>query len=211
MRRRLCTIGILASLWASFGCAAAPHATPRATLDAFVTAARRDDLTAIRRLVAGGEDGLVLEARAPELHALVDEVVAALEAGRTPVAVIARPSLGVASAVEETTGWRVADPGFGDRGAGRIPGREGARAAIRGLHESLQQGGVSWAGLLSARARGALDADLRALFEATEHVEWLDIPEGTGPLWVRLPDGRGLVLVWEDGGWRVDGLRDDGP
>lgn len=211
MHRRLRTIGIIASLWTSLGCAAGPHATPRATLDDFVTAARRDDLAAVRRMVSGGGDAAVVDAHTPELHALVDEVVAALEAGRTPVVVIARPALGVASAVEEPAGWRVADPGFGDRGAGRIPGREGARAAIRGLHESLQQGGVSWAGLLSARARGALDADLRALFEATEHVEWLDIPDGTGPLWVRLPDGRGLVLVWEDGGWRVDGLRDDGP
>lgn len=124
---------------------------------------------------------------------------------------VAHPALGVAAAVEEPGGWRVADPGFGERGAGRVPGREGARAALRGLHQSLRQGGVSWATLLSARARGALDADLRALAEATEHVEWLDIPEGNGPLSVRLPDGRVLVLVWEDGAWRVDGLRDEGP
>jgi len=60
--------------------------------------------------------------------------------------------------------------------------------------------------MLSARARGAMESDLRDLAAALEDPDALQFPEIPGATRVRLPDGRVLLLVWERDGWRVEGL-----
>ena len=62
--------------------------------------------------------------------------------------------------------------------------------------------------MLSARARGAMESDLRGLAAALEDPDAVQFPVVPGATRVLLPDGRVLLLVWEDDGWHVEGLRE---
>ena len=108
---------------------------------------------------------------------------------------------------EESEGWRVADPMMGPTPGARTRGRAGVRAALRGLHRALRRRDVPGIlGALSQRLRGALEAEIATLLAGTEDPDALDVPEIQGPTRVRLRDGRAVVLVWEDGQWRVDDI-----
>lgn len=108
---------------------------------------------------------------------------------------------------EESDGWRVADPMMGPAPGARTPGRAGMRAALRGLHRALRRRDVpAILSALSLRLRGALEAEIAALLAGTDDPDALDVPEIEGPRRVRLRDGRAVVLVWEDGQWRVDDI-----
>jgi hypothetical protein len=123
---------------------------------------------------------------------------------RGPVAAI-RAQDREAVLVEEPGGWRVADPALALPGGARTRGREGVRAALRGLHDAVRRrdfGAVLET--LSGRLRGAVEAELSSLAAATEEPGGLEFPELPSGARVRLPDGRTLVFVWEDGQWRLD-------
>jgi hypothetical protein len=108
---------------------------------------------------------------------------------------------------EEPDGWRVADPMLGPAPGARTRGRAGMRAALRGLHRALRRRDVpAILGALSQRLRGALEAEIASLLAGTDDPDALDVPEIQGPTRVRLRDGRAVVLVWEDGQWRVDDI-----
>lgn len=111
--------------------------------------------------------------------------------------------------VEERAGWRVADPSLGAPAGARAPGRAGIRAALRGLHDALRRRDIDAVlAALSGRLRGSVEAELASMEGATADPDALEVPEVPGQARVRLPDGRVVVLLWEDGQWRVDDVVD---
>jgi|JI10StandDraft_1071094.scaffolds.fasta_scaffold347233_2 hypothetical protein len=201
---------------ATLGCASAPP-SPRSTLLSVAAATRTaDPAGALYELLPErsrraetreafrarlGGDARSLE----ELRASVD---AALRAD-TPVSVELRERSRRVLAVEEREGWRVGGPALGDASVVTTPGRHGARAALGHLRQTLLRGDLqALMSMLSARARGAMESDLRALAEALEDPDLLRFPDVPGPTRVQLPDGRVLLLVWEHDGWHIEGLRE---
>lgn len=203
-------------LLAGLGCAA-PPSSPRATLRAVAEATRSADparalyellpesarhaetLAAFRARVGGDPRSL------DELRTGID---ATLRAG-APVTSELHERERRVLAVEEADGWHVGGPALGTATVVSTPGRDGARAALEHLRRTLARGDL--AGLmtmLSARARGAMENDLRALAGALEDPDALQFPDVPGPTRVQLPDGRLLLLVWEQDGWHVEGLRE---
>ncbi len=201
---------------AALGCA--PTASsPRATLLSVVAAARAPDPAgalydllpersrraesreAFRARLGGDTRSL------DELRAAVDEALRA----DAPVSVELRERSRRVLAVEERDGWRVGGPPLGDASVVATPGRDGARAALEHLRRTLLRGDLQGLmSMLSARARGAMESDLRALAGALEDPDSLRFPDVPGPTRVQLPDGRVLLLVWERDGWHVEGLRE---
>ncbi len=149
-----------------------------------------------------------VEAEGVELRALATALRAALERGEGPVVELQSTS-GDALTVEERGGWRVGDTMLGPGSPATQRGRAGVRAAVGRLHRALERHDLTGLlSLLSARARGGVEADLAALAEATASPGTLEVPEVPGTVSVRLPDGRYLHLVREDGVWRVDDVND---
>lgn len=207
-------MGVLFAL-SGQGCAARAS-SPRATLDALASAAQRGDATALRAMLTArgrqGEDAAAFQRRIAaegvELRALAAGLRTALSRGEGPVVELPAAG-GAALAVEERDGWRVADTALGPGSPTAQSGRAGMRAAVHRLHRALERGDLAGLlSLLSARARGGIEADLAALAEATASPEALDIPDVPAATRVRLPDGRYLVLVREDDAWRVDRIAD---
>nr|MBK7067867.1 hypothetical protein [Deltaproteobacteria bacterium] len=170
----------------------------RALYDLMPESARRaESLDAFRARVGSDPRSLV------ELR---DSVAAALS-GATPVTAELHQGARRVLAVEERDGWRVGGPSLGDATVVTTPGRDGARAALEHLRRTLARGDLQGLmSMLSARARGAMESDLRDLAAALEDPDALQFPEIPGATRVRLPDGRVLLLVWERDGWRVEGL-----
>lgn len=163
------------------------------------SARRAETREAFRARVGGDARSLA------ELRASVD---GALSAG-APVSVELRERARRVLAVEEPEGWRVGGPALGGATVVATPGRDGARAALEHLRRTLLRGDLQGLlSMLSARARGAMESDLRALAEALEDPDMLRFPDVPGPTRVQLPDGRVLLLVWENDGWHVEGLRE---
>jgi hypothetical protein len=205
---------LVATVTALAGCGSAAS-SPRATLDALVSATRAADpagalyellpasarraetLTAFRARVGADRRSLA------ELR---EAVGAALAAG-APVAAELREGPRRVLAVEEREGWRVGGPALGDASVVATPGREGARAALAHLRRALERRDLAGlVAMLSGRARGAMESDLRDLATSLEDLDALQFPDVPGATRVRLPDGRVLMLVWERDGWRVEGL-----
>jgi hypothetical protein len=208
---------VLAAVWVVgvLGCGAAgPLPSARGTLSRVADALSRDDgATTLYAMLPAAERAAVT----PEEFA---RRWAATREDRARVSVLARTALqqGVAvatvptpeadlSLAEDADGWRVADPMMGPSPGSRTRGRAGVRAALRGLHRALGRRDVpGLVGALSQRLRGALEAEIAALLAGTDDPDALDVPEIQGPTRVRLRDGRAVVLVWEDGQWRVDDI-----
>jgi microcystin degradation protein MlrC len=124
---------------------------------------------------------------------------------RTSVAVTQGPPVAV---VEEVGGWALVSAALG------APSGATTADALRALHAALTQRSLgALLEVLSARTRGGLEAELAALADATRNPAALELSTTPFLANVRLPDGRVLVLVKENGQWRVDNLLDraDGP
>lgn len=196
-------------------CAQHQH-SPRATLETLASAAARGDTTVLhslltlhgRRTQPNESFRRRLGAEQIELHALANAVRDALHRGDSP-AVSLELSSGDALAVEDRDGWRIADTALGPGAPTTQPGRAGVQAAIDSLHRALARRDlIGILSLLSARARGGIIADLRALAEATESVLATAQTTASDATSIRLSDGRFLHLVREDGAWRVDSVTD---
>lgn len=204
----------MALLAAGTGCGASrPLPSSRETWAALVAAMARPDgaATAWAMLPPAARAATPLAEFSRRWDDARAEREAAARAGESalrshgPVAVIdtrGRPG----TLVEEPSGWRVADPGVGPSPGARTPGRAGARAALRALHDALRRRDFDAVmASLSGRLRGAVEAELSSLASSTADPDALEVPEiPRGPTRVRLPDGREVVLVWEDGQWRLD-------
>ena len=201
---------------AATGCAG-PVNSPRATLQAVVAATRSSDPgSALFALLpesarrAEGPEGFrsrILSDRR-SLDELRGEVEGALASG-TPVTVELVQGTRRALVVEERDGWRLGGPALGDALVVTTPGRDGARAALEHLRRALVRGDLAGLlGMLTARARGAMERDFRDLADSLGDPDALQFPEIPGATRVRLPDGRVLLLVWERDGWHVEGLRE---
>lgn len=195
------------------GCGAArPLPSSRTAFTALADALRRDDgaATVYAMLPASERAALPFadfarrwDATRVDRERTATAVVAAvLRDG--PTAEVAAGGRG-AVLVEESAGWRVGEPGVGAPVGARAMGRAGVRAALRGVHDALQRRDfVALLGLLSGRLRGSVEAELATIASATQDPAALEVLEIPGPTRVRLPDGRVIVLVWEEGQWRVD-------
>ena len=195
------------------GCGAAgPLPSSRGTLLRVADALSRDDgATTLYAMLPAAERATVSpdefarrwETTREDRARVASAARAALQQG-APVATLPTPDTDVALA-EDVDGWRVADPLMGPAPGARTQGRAGVRAALRGLNRALRRRDVPGIlGALSARMRGALEAEIASLLAGTDDPDALDVPEIQGPTRVRLRDGRTVVLVWEDGQWRVD-------
>jgi hypothetical protein len=189
--------------------------TPRDVLTHFSDEARQGDVAALyallpeayRRLESLEAFRTRLMADRSELHALGESMAQSLRAGG-PRAEVSLRDRSIVVLVDEGEGWRVGDPGVGGVPATRLEGLVGARAAVRALHAMLaRQGMVGWRELLSARVLGATVADLEFLLAATEDPSALYANDYRTRVTFTLPDGRLLDVVYEQGAWRVDGLR----
>jgi hypothetical protein len=124
---------------------------------------------------------------------------------RTTVAVTHGPPVTV---VEEAGGWALVSAALG------TPSGATTTDTLRAFHTALVQRSLgALLEVLSARTRGGLEAELTALAEATRDPSGLELSSTPFLANVRLPDGRVLVLVKENGQWRVDNILDrgDGP
>ena len=207
---------VLVSTLSLVGCATSPS-SPRGTLQALLSATRLTDpapaLYALLPESARRSESLeAFRARVNgdrrSLAELGGSVSAALS-GATPVTAELRRGTRRVLALEERDGWRVGGSPLGDLTVVTTPGRDGARAAVEHLRRTLVRGDLQGLlSMLSARARGAMECDLRDLAAALEDPDALQFPDVPGPTRVRLPDGRQLLLVWESDGWHVEGLRE---
>ncbi len=210
--------------WVVFGLAAALGGcagggatdAPRGLLARFSLAARQGDTAALYAMLPEGhrraESLEAFRARVTgdraELAALGDAVSLALQGGG-PQAEVALRDRSSVTLVGEPEGWRLGDPGFVPEVAVRLEGMAGARAAVRALHDALlRQGGGRWGDVLSARALGATRADVEILVAATEDPSALQANDLRTRVTFTLPDARLLDVVYEQGAWRVDGIRD---
>ncbi|TAK26463.1 MAG: hypothetical protein EPO40_20415 [Myxococcaceae bacterium] len=208
---------LLVSALSMLGCGTS-GSSARATLHALVSATRAPDPAralydlmpeSARRAESLDAFRARVGSDPRSLGELRDAVAAALS-GATPVTVELRQGARRVLAVEERDGWRVGGPSLGDATVVTTPGRDGARAALEHLRRTLARGDLQGLmSMLSARARGAMESDLRDLAAALEDPDALQFPEVPGATRVRLPDGRVLLLVWERDGWRVEGLREN--
>lgn len=215
MRRAASVLGLA---WALGGCASGPRGgAPRDVLARFSSAARQGDAAALYALLPAAhrraESLDAFRARIggdqTELAALGEAAALALGGGSSAQAEVALRDRSAVALVDEPAGWRVADPGFGSPAATRLEGMAGARAAVRALHTALvRQGASGWRDVLSARALGATAADVDLLAAATEDPSALYASDYRTRVTFTLPDGRLLDVVYEQGAWRVDGLRD---
>lgn len=215
MRRAWVVLGLAAALC---GCAGGGGGVgPRGLLARFSVAARQGDAAALyamlperhRRAESLEAFRARLSGDRAELAALGESVTLALGGGGGPQAEVALRDRTAVTLVGEPEGWRVGDPGFGPPVAVRLEGRAGALAAVRALHEALlRRGGERWGEVLSARALGATTADVDLLVAATEDPSALPTSDFLSRVTFTLPDGRLLEVVYEQGAWRVDGLRD---
>lgn len=200
------------------GCGASGGAaSPREALSRFASAAQRGDAAALHAMLPARvrrvEDVGALRARLAgdraELNALGRSIDAALAQGSGAQVEVALRGGGSVAVVEDTDGWRVADPGIASPAATTLEGVAGARAAVRALHVALRRHGPgAWARVLSARALGNVSAEVAALVEATEDPASLEYASQGSSVRFTLPDGRWLTVVYEGGAWRVDGVRD---
>lgn len=201
----------------TLGCGAS-RSSPRATLQAVMSATRSaDPAGALYDLLPAsarrGESLGTFRARVGgdrrSLDELRETVGAALAAG-APVTAELHQGARRVLAVEEPDGWRIGGPPLGAVTVVATPGRDGARAALEHLRRALLRGDLpGLVAMLSARARGAMESDLRDLAAALEDPDAMQFPGVPGATRVRLPDGRVLLLVWERDGWHVEGLRED--
>ncbi len=198
---------------------APPTTSARAAAAAFVaTRAASDPVAALYAMLpsdARRDEPLAafrarMERESRSLAELRDAAAAALRAGG---GAIARTRSGGTDlyAVDDASGWHVAGPPLGSVYPVAIPGTDGVRAALEQLRLVAARGSVdALLGMLTARARGAVEADLAELARALSDPGAARIT-GDRPTRVRLSDGRTLLLVWEDGAWHIDGLRDAAP
>lgn len=215
MRRAALAVGLW---WALGGCASGPSSgAPRTLLLRFATAARGGDEATLYALLPERhrrrESLEAFRARLAsdraELTALGEATALALASGSGPQAEVTLRDRSAVTLIDDPAGWSVADPGFGPPAATRLAGIAGARAAVRALHVALVQRGVAgWRELLSARALGAATAEVALLAAATEDPSALYASDFRTRVTFTLPDGRLLDVAFEQGAWRVDGLRD---
>lgn len=201
--------------WVVLGCATEGSLpSSRATLATLTTALGRDDgaaavyamLPASARAVESAEAFARRWAMLREDRARVAALASTALAQGAPVATLPGREAELTLA-EDPEGWRVADPMVGPAVGARTHGRAGVRAALRGMHRALRRRDVAGiVGGLSQRFRGALEAEVGALLAGTEDPDALDVPEITDTVRVVLRDGRAVVLVWEEGQWRVDDI-----
>jgi hypothetical protein len=205
---------VLAILSTAAGCGAvAQTGSPRSTLDAMRAATTRHDWAALYGLLpaaARREESLdAFRARMSrdrqDVGELADEIGRGYDEQREPVVEVPSRQGGAVPIVDEADGWRLAQPGFGP-----APAPSAAEAA-RMLRAALVRRSLpALLSVLSARARGALEAEMSALIDALADPEALDITSTSAAgqrLEVHLPDGRSLVMVREAQGWRVDDVR----
>lgn len=212
------------ALGATLGCASTREvASPREAARRAATALQHDDDGALYDLLPPSERlrwtraefAQRMQTRREESRALGAALGGALGTGMGPVAAMGVGRPREALVVEESGGWRVADPGFGPPTGAAVPGGEGVRAVLGGMREALVRRDVgALRALLSARALGSLDAEVDALVRALDdpaslELRTLDGRPSPGRMLVVLPDGRRLELVREGGQWRVEALRDD--
>jgi hypothetical protein len=213
--RRVAALALGAML-SIMGCGAS-GSSPRATLASVANASRSADPArglydllpdAARRAESFEHFRARVGGDRRSLRELGDGVAAAL-AAEAPVTVELRQGPRRVLAVEERGGWRVGGPALGGATVVATPGRDGARAALEHLRRTLVRGDLAGLmSMLSARARGAMESDLRGLAAALEDPDAVQLPNVPGATRVQLPDGRTLLLVWEDDGWHVEGLRE---
>jgi hypothetical protein len=149
-----------------------------------------------------------LAANAHEREALATLIDRALtETG--PQAEVMLRGQGAVAMVEDPDGWRVVDPGVGPPLDVSLEGIAGARAAVRALHWNLRRRGYgTWVEALSARARGAVESEAASIAAMTADPRSLEFSLRNGRASFTLADGRLLDVVFEEGAWRVDGLRE---
>ena len=195
------------------GCAGAGPAasSPRNTLGAFRAAIGRNDLAAVyallppraRRAEPFDRFRQRMTADRRELADLGATIDRALADRQTPNVEVPLTGGGSATAVEDTSGWRLSRPGFGPVTAAT------PRDAARALHSALVlQNLPGLLEVLSARARGSMQADMQSLIEALRDPSGLDVVQiSTQRVEIHLPDGRSIVMVREGNGWRVDDIQ----
>jgi hypothetical protein len=190
---------------------------PRVAALAFAAAAERGDLAALHAMLPArsmraervGAFSERLASDRVELTALGRSVSQTLEQHGEVRADVALRDRGAVSVVDDTDGWRLEDPGIAPSVAANAAGISGARAAVRALHLALRRHGPgAWTRSLSARAQGNVLAEVAAIVEATEDPSALEYTSAPSIVRFRLPDARLLVVVYESGAWRIDGVRD---
>ena len=196
------------------GCGGAQSSSPTRTLDAFQRAAAAGDFATIYDLLPESrrrDESLVafterLATEREELQQTAASIAQARSEGRPPTVEIPA-SAGVALVVEETEGWRVPQTGFGP-----VMPRSPAEAA-QALRGALARRSLpAILRVLSARARGEVQAEIDAMIEALDSAS----ARGSGSPGraiaaetqeVPLPDGRTLRIIREGEFWRIDDVR----
>lgn len=198
---------------AASGSVSSPHVAALS----FASAAERGDLAALHAMLPSrasrAESAAAFSERMRgdriELAALGRSVTQTLDQHGAVRADVALRDRDPVTVVDDREGWRLEDPGVTSTAAVTVEGIAGARAAVRALHGSLvRHGPGAWVRTLSARARGNIAAEVAAMIEATDDPSGLEYTTATGIVRFRLPDGRLLEVLFEDGSWRVDGVRD---
>lgn len=207
---------VLVASVALAGCAT-PASSPRQTLQAMLLATRLADpapaLYALLPMSARRSESLAaFRVRVTGDRTSLDELsglVSAALSAATPITAELHHGARWVPTIEERDGWRLGGAPLGEGGVVTTPGQDGVRAAIEHLRRTLVRGDLQGLlSMLSARARGAMESDLRDLAAALEDPEALQFPDVPGATRVRLPDGRQLLLIWEHDGWHVEGLRE---
>lgn len=215
MKRVLAAVTVCAMAGAGCG-SARPLPSSRGAFEALSESLGRDDGAAevYAMLPASERAAVTLREFTERWTASREERQRAASAARTvlraaaPVATVPGPDHDL-TLVEEQDGWRVGDPLMGPAAGARVEGRSGARAALRGLRLALRRRDLpAVMASLSSRLRGAIEAELAAVLAALEDPDALDVLQipGAAPVRVPLGDGRAVVLVREDGQWRIDDI-----
>ncbi|MEI8257844.1 MAG: hypothetical protein WCJ30_19385 [Deltaproteobacteria bacterium] len=206
----LLSVGVAACGAAGVGAGAT---SPRGTLVALAAAADRGDADALYALLPEGarraESLTAFRARMvveqPEVRDLAAALRSQMHAGLEPRVNLALRSGATVAVDDDPDGWRVAEPGLGGTLAGT------PAAAARALRAALQRQSLpALLSVLSATARGALRAEMRAMIDALADPSALETTSTSNSgqrVELRLPDGHTLRLVREGSSWRVDDVQ----
>ena len=207
---------LLAIPLAFSACASAGHApgsSPHDTLLALQSAASRNDTTALYALLperSRDSESLEhfrtrLQTEQTELGALRDDLSHAESEHRQAAVEVPLRGGNSVAVVEDREGWRLSEPGFGPASTpNAIDAARALRAALvaQSLPAILQ--------ILSARARGAIQAEISALTDALGDPAGLahtSTSDAGQRMEIHLRDGRTLVMVREGANWRVDDVQ----
>ena len=187
--------------------------SPRETLAALERAADHNDTAALYALLPASarrqETYAAFQARMrteqPEVHDLALALRHQQQSGIEPRVALALRSGATVAIDDDPEGWRIAEPGL----AGAVT--TSPAAAARALREALLHRSLpALLAVLSATARGALQAEMQAIIDALADPSALETTSTSNSgqrVEVRLPDGHTLRLVREGSNWRVDDVQ----